>query len=439
MKLVCLTMGIKGSKLHKIMRHRSSLVPKGYVPISVGVNDETTKRFIVHTTALSHAYFLELLCRSADEYGFTNTGVLRIPYETRAFEEWMKKDGKHKMGKAKLSMLHLLGFYCSSFIHLHNAVTSNLQSFTLSSSPINADQAATMAQPKALSTKEADIQMMLSTEVHLGTKNCDFQMERYVFKRRNDGIYIINVGKTWEKLQMAARVIVAIENPQDIIVQSARPYGQRAVLKFAQHTGAHAIAGRHTPGTFTNQLQTSFSEPRLLILTDPRTDHQPIKEAALGNIPTIAFCDTDSPMRYVDIGIPANNKGKHSIGCLFWLLARMVLQMRGAISQGHKWDVMVDLFFYREPEEAKEEEDETAVAEYKDYGAGGAIGLDDWSAQIPDAQWGADAAQLPIAGAPVAAASWTGADAPVAAGAADGWEAVEAPVQTAEGGDATGW
>ncbi|GFZ04340.1 40s ribosomal protein SA [Actinidia rufa] len=150
---------------------------------------------------------------------------------------------------------------------------------------------------RALSTKEADIQMMLAAEVHLGTKHCDFQMGRYVFKRRNDGIYIINLGKTWEKLQMAARVIVAIENPQDIIVQSARPYGQRAVLKFAQYTGAHAIAGRHTPGTFTNQLQTSFSEPRLLILTDPRTDHQPIKEAALGNIPTIAFCDTDSPMR----------------------------------------------------------------------------------------------------------------------------------------------
>ena len=88
------------------------------------------------------------------------------------------------------------------------------------------------------------------------------------------GIFIINVGKTWEKLELAALVIVSIENPQDIIVQSARPYGQRAVLKFAQYTGAQAIAGRHTPGTFTNQLQTTFCEPRLLILTDPRTDHQ---------------------------------------------------------------------------------------------------------------------------------------------------------------------
>ncbi|KAL6956176.1 hypothetical protein U1Q18_026792 [Sarracenia purpurea var. burkii] len=294
--------------------------------------------------------------------------------------------------------------------------------------------------PRALSTKEADIQMMLAAEVHLGTKNVDFQMQRYVFKRRNDGIYIINLGKTWEKLQMAARVIVAIENPQDIIVQSARPYGQRAVLKFAQYTGAHAIAGRHTPGTFTNQLQTTFNEPRLLILTDPRTDHQPIKEAALGNIPTIAFCDTDSPMRYVDIGIPANNKGKHSIGCLFWLLARMVLQMRNSIPQGHKWDVMVDLFFYREPEEAKEQQEEEAgaVAEYGDYGAATLSGIagDQWGAPITDAQWAGGDAVAPAAIPAVPAAGWTSDAGPVVAGDG-GWDAAVAPPLPAQ--DGTSW
>jgi small subunit ribosomal protein SAe len=272
-----------------------------------------------------------------------------------------------------------------------------------------------MSLPAVLRCKEEDVQKMLSAEVHIGTTNSDFKMKEYIWKRRTDGLHILNLGKTWEKLVLAARIITAIENPQDVVCISARPYGQRAVLKFSQYTGAQCIAGRFTPGTFTNQITKQFKEPRLLIVTDPRVDAQAIKEASYVNIPVISFCDSDSPLDFVDCAIPGNNKAKLSIGLLYWLLAREVLRMRGTIERDVAWDVPVDLFFYRDPDEVeKAEEVQAAFEEPTSWNSAPAAETVDFS-QAQD--WN---------GAPVAEDAGWGTEAPAAA-SSQGWDSTPAP------------
>lgn len=250
-----------------------------------------------------------------------------------------------------------------------------------------------------LALSQDDLSKLLMAQAHIGTKNLNYQMKKYAFKRKADGTHIINLHKTWEKLVLAARLIVAIENPKDVCVISGATFGQRAVLKYSAHTGATSFAGRYTPGTFTNQIQKAFQEPRLLVVTDPIVDHQPVTEASYVNLPVIAFTNTDSPLQYVDVAIPCNNKSVHSVGLMWWLLSREVLRMRGTISRDDAWEIMPDLYFYRDPEEAqKEEQQQKLEQQAKEFETPAAAGTWDGAAAAAPAvaavaeEWAAPAA-----------------------------------------------
>jgi small subunit ribosomal protein S2 len=172
------------------------------------------------------------------------------------------------------------------------------------------------------------VEEYLAAGIHIGTQQKSKDMKKFIYRVRGDGLYILDIKETDDRIKKAAAFIAKFEPPKVFVVTS-RQYGQYPAKKFAEAIGGTAKIGRFIPGMLTNQNYDKYLEPDVLIVTDPIGDSQAVKEAVQVGIPIVALCDTNNMTGFVDIVIPTNNKGRKALSMVYYLLTREVQRHRG--------------------------------------------------------------------------------------------------------------
>jgi len=206
-----------------------------------------------------------------------------------------------------------------------------------------------MTEKEQETEAKQDESMMASEEIymtsgaHIGTRQKTSDIKEFIYKVRNDGLYIIDVKKTDERIKTAAKFLAKYD-PSTVLVVSVRQYGQKPISMLSEHTGIQLLDGRFRPGTLTNPSAKGFLEPELVIVTDPLADVQALHEAKNIGIPVVGLCDTNNETKYLDIVIPTNNKGRRALALVYWLLTRAILKEQGKIKSYDDFKPVVEDF-----------------------------------------------------------------------------------------------
>lgn len=196
-----------------------------------------------------------------------------------------------------------------------------------------------MAEEKLLTDQAA----YLEAGIHIGTKIKTPGMKKYIYKIREDGLYLLDLNTIDNKILLAAKMLAKYD-AKDIVVTSSRIYAISAAQKFCEITKAKLISGRVMPGVFTNPNRPDFTEPGIVLISDTRNERQAVKEASKTNVPIIALCDTDNWIKFIDLVIPCNNKGRRALALIYYLLAREFLKEKGLIKTNEEFDYKISDF-----------------------------------------------------------------------------------------------
>ena len=184
---------------------------------------------------------------------------------------------------------------------------------------------------------------LLSAGVHIGTRMKTRDMEPFIYRVRPDGLFVLDVKKTDERIRVASKFLARFENSR-VAIAATRLYAHEPVKKYCELTGAIPIVGRFIPGLLTNPQYLNRVDPEIIVVCDPRADSQAIKEAQTMGLPIVALCSTDNEFLGVDFVIPTNNKGRRALAVVFWLLARQVLRERGELAADEDLQMPIESF-----------------------------------------------------------------------------------------------
>ena len=196
---------------------------------------------------------------------------------------------------------------------------------------------------------------LLSAGIHIGTRMKTLDMEPFIYRVRPDGLFVLDVKKTDDRIRVAAKFLARYEHAK-VAVAATRLYAHEPVKKFCELTGATPIIGRFIPGQLSNPQYSNRIDPEVIVVSDPRADAQAVKEASKVGIPIVALCSTDNEFAGVDLVIPTNNKGRRALAVIFWLMARQILRERGELAADKDPTATIEDF---EAKVTREEDEET--------------------------------------------------------------------------------
>jgi len=190
----------------------------------------------------------------------------------------------------------------------------------------------------------------LESGIHIGTKIKVIDMAPFIYRQRNDGLYVLDLRKIDERIRFAGKELGKY-NPSEILIVASRTYSSTAAAKFCELTGCKLLTGRFVPGVLTNVARPDYSEPNLIFICDPKGERQAVQDAGKIGISLIGLCDTDNYKTFIDWVIPCNNKGRRSLALIFYLLAREMLMGSGKIASYDDFKSTIEDFEGIEPGE----------------------------------------------------------------------------------------